>query len=259
MASNEKEKGKAIARQDETQPIFPQTTTIPNTTSPPTTTTTITSSSSSLLRAYGQACAACSYQRRKCESGCPLAPYFSRQREWEFLNVHKLYGVGKLINILKILNSPDQRKNAMNSIIYECNVRAVDPVAGCYRIICHLYSQLLNAQMELVLVRQQLANLRAQTTATTSSSHQHVVHDHHLNNDRNISFHQFLHPQESQELQAAPKYVELHGDVVQDSVIMDVRPAIGVLDGGQHRLHHVEPPHQGLVFSSHALCFLCME
>ncbi|RVW35523.1 LOB domain-containing protein 27 [Vitis vinifera] len=37
-----------------------------------------------------QACAACKYQRRKCSSECPLAPYFPPDQPKMFANAHRL-------------------------------------------------------------------------------------------------------------------------------------------------------------------------
>ncbi|KAL0330702.1 UNVERIFIED_CONTAM: LOB domain-containing protein 22 [Sesamum angustifolium] len=74
-----------------------------------------------------QACAACKYQRRRCAPDCPLAPFFPADRVKEFLNAHKLFGVGNIIKILKKVPQ-HERQNAMRSVIFEANVRARDPV-----------------------------------------------------------------------------------------------------------------------------------
>ncbi|KAK4412619.1 LOB domain-containing protein 22 [Sesamum alatum] len=77
--------------------------------------------------AAAQACAACKYQRRRCAPDCPLAPFFPADRTKEFVNAHKLFGVGNIVKILKKVPQ-HERQNAMGSVIFEANVRARDPV-----------------------------------------------------------------------------------------------------------------------------------
>ncbi|KAL1810586.1 LOB domain-containing protein 22 [Daucus carota subsp. sativus] len=81
-----------------------------------------------------QACAACKYQRRKCAPDCILAPYFPHLRQRQFLNAHKLFGVSNITKIIRNLEKYD-KDEAMRTIIYQADVRASDPVGGCYRII----------------------------------------------------------------------------------------------------------------------------
>ena len=106
-----------------------------------------------------QACAACKYQRRKCAPDCILAPYFPPNEQKQFLNAHKLFGVS---NIVKVLNHvpPLERETAMKSLIFHANVRAYDPVGGCYRIISNLQHQIFESRTELEIVLRQLAVCR---------------------------------------------------------------------------------------------------
>lgn len=108
-----------------------------------------------------QACAACKYQRRKCAPDCILAPYFPHDRQRQFLNAHKLFGVSNITKIIKFL-SPQDKDQAMRTIIYQSDMRAADPVGGCYRYILDLQSQIEYYRAELELVLQQLAIFRAQ-------------------------------------------------------------------------------------------------
>ncbi|KAG8388393.1 hypothetical protein BUALT_Bualt02G0121200 [Buddleja alternifolia] len=99
-----------------------------------------------------QACAACKYQRRKCASDCILAPYFPHDRQRQFLNAHRLFGVSNIVKIIRHLEPP-ARDHAMSTIMFQSNARAVDPIGGCYRIIRDLEQQitLANAELEIVL------------------------------------------------------------------------------------------------------------
>ncbi|GMP35103.1 hypothetical protein CsSME_00007697 [Camellia sinensis var. sinensis] len=115
-----------------------------------------------------QACAACKYQRRKCAPDCILAPYFPHDRHRQFLNAHKLFGVSNITKIIRNLDPPD-KDQAMRTIIFQSDVRASDPVGGCYRIIRDLQRQIDYTQTELVIVLQQLAICRAQAAAAASA------------------------------------------------------------------------------------------
>lgn len=117
-----------------------------------------------------QACAACKYQRRKCAPDCILAPYFPHHRQRQFLNAHKLFGVSNITKIIRYLDQPD-KDQAMRTIIYQSDVRANDPVGGCYRIIRDLQRQIEYTRAELQVVLHQLAICRAQ-----NQSHQHHHH-----------------------------------------------------------------------------------
>ncbi|KAH7865541.1 hypothetical protein Vadar_008002 [Vaccinium darrowii] len=107
------------------------------------------------------ACAACKYQRKKCAPDCVLAPYFPHHRQRQFLNAHKLFGVKKITKTIENLDDPSKKDQAMRTIVYQSDVRANDPVGGCYRIICELKHQIEYNMVELELVLQQLALCRA--------------------------------------------------------------------------------------------------
>ncbi|KAF7814140.1 LOB domain-containing protein 22 [Senna tora] len=111
-----------------------------------------------------QACAACKYQRRKCAPDCILAPYFPHDRHRQFLNAYKLFGVSNITKIIKHLDPP-LKDQAMRTIIYQSDMRASDPVLGCYRVILDLQTQIQLHRAELDLVLQQLAVFRAQAQA----------------------------------------------------------------------------------------------
>ncbi|XWS18386.1 hypothetical protein CRYUN_Cryun32bG0039000 [Craigia yunnanensis] len=98
-----------------------------------------------------QACAACKYQRRKCAPDCILAPYFPHDRQRQFQNAHKLFGVSNITKIIKTLN-PHEKDIAMRTIIFQSDARANDPVGGCYRVIQELQRQIEYSRAELDLV-----------------------------------------------------------------------------------------------------------
>ncbi|URE38031.1 hypothetical protein MUK42_16936, partial [Musa troglodytarum] len=116
-----------------------------------------------------QACAACKYQRRKCNPDCTLAPYFPANQQHKFLNAHRLFGVSNILKIIRNLD-PYQHAEAMKTIIYQSDMRALDPVGGCYRIIRDLEYQIERDSNELALVLRQLAVCRAQAAQASVAS-----------------------------------------------------------------------------------------
>ncbi|KAI3463268.1 hypothetical protein Pfo_019931 [Paulownia fortunei] len=117
-----------------------------------------------------QACAACKYQRRKCAADCILAPYFPHDRQRQFLNAHRLFGVSNIVKIVRHLEPP-AKDHAMRTIIFQSDARAADPVGGCYGIIRDLEQQISLAKTELEIVLHHLALCRAAAAA----SHQQQV------------------------------------------------------------------------------------
>ncbi|KAF8408037.1 hypothetical protein HHK36_007177 [Tetracentron sinense] len=102
-----------------------------------------------------QACAACKYQRRKCSAECPLAPYFPADQPKIFQNVHRHFGVSNIVKILRQLY-PNQKAEAMRSIIYEAGIRERNPIHGCLGITRQLDLHIRQTQEELRAVNLQL-------------------------------------------------------------------------------------------------------
>ncbi|TVT99789.1 hypothetical protein EJB05_54790, partial [Eragrostis curvula] len=111
-----------------------------------------------------QACAACKYQRRKCNPDCPLARYFPADQQRRFLNAHKLFGVSNIQKTLRRID-PEYGPEAMRALIYQSEARAADPVYGCVRIIKELERQLHMAHAEINAVHHQIAIYRQATAA----------------------------------------------------------------------------------------------
>ncbi|GAB4832170.1 hypothetical protein Ancab_006187 [Ancistrocladus abbreviatus] len=88
-----------------------------------------------------QAQAACKYQRRGCSPDCALASYFSADWPQLFQDVHRLFGVSKILKMLKQLSDDEEEDEAMKSIIYESEIRRRFPVHGRLGIIWMLKEQ----------------------------------------------------------------------------------------------------------------------
>ncbi|KAL6655900.1 hypothetical protein ACP70R_006726 [Stipagrostis hirtigluma subsp. patula] len=111
-----------------------------------------------------QACAACKYQRRKCNPDCPLARYFPADQQRRFLNAHRLFGVSNIQKTLRRID-PELGPDAMRALIFQSEARAADPVYGCVRIIKELEHQLNHLKDELDATHQQIAIYRQAAAA----------------------------------------------------------------------------------------------
>ncbi|XP_024390323.1 uncharacterized protein [Physcomitrium patens] len=133
------------------------------------------------------ACAACKYQRRKCATDCPLAPYFPPDQPKRFLNVHRLFGVSSILRILRQVD-PEKREDTVKSIVYEADTREKDPVHGCLGVIRLLQNQVNKLKDEVVVAREQLYLMEQQHTSSIlqqNYGHQHAggqadYHHYHL-------------------------------------------------------------------------------
>ncbi|KAL7143687.1 hypothetical protein ABFS83_08G208800 [Erythranthe nasuta] len=77
------------------------------------------------------ACASCKHQRKKCTDKCTLAPFFPVEKSREFQAVHKVFGVSNITKIITSLKEED-RKIAVDSLVWEALCRYKDPVLGPY-------------------------------------------------------------------------------------------------------------------------------
>ncbi|MCD7462206.1 hypothetical protein HAX54_048002 [Datura stramonium] len=77
------------------------------------------------------ACASCKHQRKKCTEKCVLAPYFPAEKSREFKAVHKVFGVSNITKLVKNLKE-DERRRAVESLVWEAFCRQKDPVLGPY-------------------------------------------------------------------------------------------------------------------------------
>ncbi|GKC40841.1 LOB domain-containing protein 36-like protein [Tanacetum coccineum] len=104
-------------------------------------------------------CAACRYLHRKCTQACVFATYFPPDQRAKFENVHKVFGAGRVANILDTLSTSHQRQDAVNALAFEADARLKDPVYGSAGLIRVLQHSLNQAQLDLHIANQKLATL----------------------------------------------------------------------------------------------------
>ncbi|KAJ4972339.1 hypothetical protein NE237_005438 [Protea cynaroides] len=113
-------------------------------------------------------CAACKLLRRRCAQECPFSPYFSPHEPQKFASVHKVFGASNVSKML--MEVPESlRADAVNSLVYEANVRLRDPVYGCMGAISALQHQVQSLQAELNAVRAEIIKYRETSTNLLSS------------------------------------------------------------------------------------------
>ncbi|XP_021297096.1 LOB domain-containing protein 15 [Herrania umbratica] len=115
-------------------------------------------------------CAACKLLRRRCAQECPFSPYFSPHEPQKFASVHKVFGASNVSKML--MEVPEsQRADAVNSLVYEANVRLRDPVYGCMGAISALQQQVQSLQAELNAVRAEILKYKCGEANLIPSSH----------------------------------------------------------------------------------------
>ncbi|KAI4337143.1 hypothetical protein L6164_015592 [Bauhinia variegata] len=131
--------------------------------------------SQSQSRKKNKACAPCRHQRRRCPSNCPLAPYFPADQEQDFLNAHKLFGVGNILKIIQACQNSEQKRMAAQTMKWEANRRAdVDPVYGSAGIVWDFCQKIQSCQLELHSLLHQLALYRPQSQLQLQHQRQNV-------------------------------------------------------------------------------------
>ncbi|PKA63630.1 LOB domain-containing protein 22 [Apostasia shenzhenica] len=129
----------------------------------------VISSTAAAANSGSTACCSCRHQRRKCVSGCALAPYFPAGEEANFENAHRIFGVAKILRILELV-APDQRAAAMRAVIFHANARSRDPAGGCTRLISDMQRHIDRARAELHRINQQINCFEMQMAAAAANT-----------------------------------------------------------------------------------------
>ncbi|KAL2333598.1 hypothetical protein Fmac_014811 [Flemingia macrophylla] len=101
-------------------------------------------------------CGACKYLRRRCGELCLMAPYFPAEKMQMFACVHHVFGAANVANVIKSLESPEQRRAAVKSLVYQAEARVRDPVYGVMGHIMVLEERYRQVKEELEMTRAEL-------------------------------------------------------------------------------------------------------
>jgi Lateral organ boundaries (LOB) domain len=85
-----------------------------------------------------------------------LAPYFPPERQQDFQNAHRLFGVSNIVKKLRKL-TPSERHKAIETMVIEANRHAFDPSGGCHRIVINLQNHLKSLSEDLEDVQAYIA------------------------------------------------------------------------------------------------------
>ncbi|KAG8380890.1 hypothetical protein BUALT_Bualt06G0063700 [Buddleja alternifolia] len=106
-------------------------------------------------------CASCKLLKRRCAKDCVFAPYFPSDDPHKFAIVHKVFGASNVSKMLQEL-PVHQRADAVSSLVYEANARAMDPVYGCVGAISYLQNQVSQLQMQLAVTQAEILCVQMQ-------------------------------------------------------------------------------------------------
>ncbi|WMV44160.1 hypothetical protein MTR67_037545 [Solanum verrucosum] len=98
-------------------------------------------------------CAACRYQRKRCEENCPLAPFFPSNKVEDFNKVIRLYKVSTIINMLNSVADNEKKAKMVETLILEAKIRYENPVYGCIAVEEKLRLEIEETMKELDLVQ----------------------------------------------------------------------------------------------------------
>ncbi|CAN6196917.1 unnamed protein product [Urochloa humidicola] len=106
-------------------------------------------------------CAGCRTLRRRCVPGCVFAPYFPADGGDDpsrFAAVHRVFGASNVARMLGVVEHPEDRRRAAETLVEEARARLRDPALGCHSYVAIL--QMLNKK-----AREQVDAARAEIAA----------------------------------------------------------------------------------------------
>ncbi|GLJ42973.1 hypothetical protein SUGI_0891710 [Cryptomeria japonica] len=121
-----------------------------------------------------KACAACRSQRKKCSDECLIAPHFPSDDMQRYSIVQKVYGFNNIVRMLKDVK-PEQRGDAVNSLVYEARARMEDPVNGCARVVHELQKQIAELESQLAAKQEEIMNMHFASENLLSVDAGHVL------------------------------------------------------------------------------------
>ncbi|GAA0139135.1 hypothetical protein LIER_00744 [Lithospermum erythrorhizon] len=121
------------------------------------------------------ACASCKHQRKKCTDKCILAPLFPVEKTKEFQAVHRVFGVSNLTKIVGNLPRDDDRRRAVQSLIWEASWRLRDPILGPYGEYKRIYDELKLYKNQFQCGNMYQNNVSSQGGVTTTMYKPHAA------------------------------------------------------------------------------------
>ncbi|ONK66667.1 uncharacterized protein A4U43_C06F10730 [Asparagus officinalis] len=101
------------------------------------------------------ACAACKHQRKKCVDTCVFAPYFPPGLAREFHRAQKVFGVSNMAKMAAGI-PVGHRGLFFESVVYEAELRYLNPVTGCAGQVDRLRRQNCELRHEVEVLREKV-------------------------------------------------------------------------------------------------------
>ncbi|QCD85972.1 Lateral organ boundary [Vigna unguiculata] len=87
------------------------------------------------------ACVLCKYQHRRHDGSCEFGQYFASIRSIEFENACRLFGLAKLLRLMRSAEA-SERQVMVDSILIEANMWNNDPIHGALGHVLTLNNQI---------------------------------------------------------------------------------------------------------------------
>ncbi|BBN13839.1 protein MpASLBD16 [Marchantia polymorpha subsp. ruderalis] len=179
------------------------------------------------------ACAACKFQRRKCAVDCLLAPWFPPDQHRRFANAHRLFGVAKILRLIRENRSSVQ--DLMMSVCFESDARERDPVSGEYGILRRLQREAERLEENITALSEKLRILLVEDAAANHVNN--APHSHSAYNAVPPEY--YAHARPSQVAETTPALQDNCGYHMQQQKLQHQQP-----HQQQQHLHYMQMPQQ---------------
>jgi hypothetical protein len=110
----------------------------------------------------------CDMEKKECLNNCTILYRFASNDLRKFAILHQVFGACNVIKLIQDL-SPDQRVDAVNSMVYEASARLQDPALGCTGIIYELQRQISVLESQITTTRGMIQKIRLQEAELLTS------------------------------------------------------------------------------------------
>nr|ABK26854.1 unknown [Picea sitchensis] len=105
---------------------------------------------------------------KQCLDNCTILYRLASNDLHKFSILQKVFGACNVIKLIQDL-SPDQRVDAINSMVYEASARLQDPALGCVGIIQQLQLQISDLQSRITATQATIQKIRSQEAQLVAS------------------------------------------------------------------------------------------
>jgi len=103
----------------------------------------------------------CKMEQKECLANSTMLYRFLSNDLQKFAILHEVFGACNVIKLIQDL-PPDQRIDAINSLVYEASARLQDPALGCTGIIQQLQRQISALESQICTTQAIIQKIRSQ-------------------------------------------------------------------------------------------------